>query len=96
LSLEAGDTYQAGRAWWRSERRIHAAVGWVGTGHVPDAEVSWPDIPQARIRSRHRAPACSRRLALTCRRGLRRPKNAGAAELGLAALPVWLLVLLGG
>ncbi len=46
LSLEAGDAYQAGHAWWRSERRIRAAAGGrVGTGHVPDAEVSWPDLP---------------------------------------------------
>jgi hypothetical protein len=34
------------RAWWRSERRIRAAFGGhVGGGHVPDAEVFWPDIP---------------------------------------------------
>jgi hypothetical protein len=46
LSLEAGDAYRGGRAWWRSERRIRAAAGGrVGTGHVPDAEVFWPDIP---------------------------------------------------
>jgi hypothetical protein len=46
LSLQASDAYRDGRAWWRSERRIRAAVGGhVGTGHVPDAEVSWPDIP---------------------------------------------------
>ena len=46
LSLEASDAYQAGQAWWRSERRIRAAAGGrVGTGHVPDAEVSWPDLP---------------------------------------------------
>jgi hypothetical protein len=46
LSLEAGDVYRDGRAWWRSERRIRAAAGGhVGTGHVPDAEVFWPDLP---------------------------------------------------
>jgi hypothetical protein len=46
LSLEDSDAYQDGRAWWRSERRIRAAAGGkVGTGHVPDAEVSWPDLP---------------------------------------------------
>jgi hypothetical protein len=46
LSLEAGDAYRDGRAWWRSERRIRAAAGGhVGGGHVPDAEVFWPDIP---------------------------------------------------
>ncbi|HEV2371849.1 MAG TPA: hypothetical protein VGS19_06740 [Streptosporangiaceae bacterium] len=45
LSLEAGTVYQDGRAWWRSERRIRAAIGGRAIGHVPDAEVSWPDVP---------------------------------------------------
>jgi hypothetical protein len=46
LSLQDSDSYRDGRAWWRSERRIRAAAGGrVGTGHVPDAEVSWPDLP---------------------------------------------------
>jgi hypothetical protein len=46
LSLEDSDAYQDGRTWWRSERRIRAAAGGrVGTGRVPDAEVSWPDLP---------------------------------------------------
>jgi hypothetical protein len=46
LSLQDSDAYRQGRAWWRSERRIRAAIGpKVGTGHVPDAEVSWPDVP---------------------------------------------------
>jgi hypothetical protein len=46
LSLEASDAYRDGRAWWRSERRIRAAAGGrVGTSHVPDAEVFWPDLP---------------------------------------------------
>jgi hypothetical protein len=47
LSMEASAAYRDGRAWWRSERRIRAAAGGrVGrTGHVPDAEVSWPDVP---------------------------------------------------
>jgi len=45
LSLEAGQAYRQGRAWWRSERRIRAAAGGkVGGGHVPDAEVSWPEV----------------------------------------------------
>jgi hypothetical protein len=44
LSLEAGQTYQAGRAWWRCERRIRAAIGSRAAAHVPDAEISWPDI----------------------------------------------------
>jgi len=46
LSLEAGDAWQAGAAHWRSERRLRAAMsGRVPSGHVPDAEISWPDIP---------------------------------------------------
>jgi hypothetical protein len=45
LSLEASPAYRAGRAWWRCERRIRAAIGGRARGHVPDAEVSWPDLP---------------------------------------------------
>ena len=45
LSLEAGSAYQQGKGWWRSERRIRAAIGGRAVGvHVPDAEVSWPDV----------------------------------------------------
>jgi hypothetical protein len=45
LSLQDSEVYRAGRAWWRSERRIRAAAGGrVGGSHVPDAEVSWPDL----------------------------------------------------
>ena len=47
LSLEDSEAYREGRGWWRSERRIRAAMGGrVGTGHVPDAEVSWPEHPR--------------------------------------------------
>jgi len=47
LSLQYSDAYRDGRAWWRSERRIRAAASIRpgSAGHVPDAEVSWPDIP---------------------------------------------------
>jgi hypothetical protein len=46
LSLEDSDAWARGRAWWRSERRIRAAAGGhVGGGHIPDAEVSWPELP---------------------------------------------------
>jgi hypothetical protein len=46
LSLQDSDVFRDGRAWWRSERRIRAAAGGhVGTGHIPDAEVSWPELP---------------------------------------------------
>jgi len=45
LWLEAGEVYQDGRAWWRSERRIRAAIGGrVGTAHLPDAEIHWPSL----------------------------------------------------
>ena len=45
LWLQGGEVYQDGRAWWRSERRIRAAIGGrVGTAHVPDAEVHWPSL----------------------------------------------------
>ncbi|HUY49143.1 MAG TPA: hypothetical protein VMV92_26065 [Streptosporangiaceae bacterium] len=46
LALEASDAGRSGQPWWRSERRIRAAIGGrVATGHIPDAEVSWPEIP---------------------------------------------------
>jgi hypothetical protein len=45
VSLEASPAYQEGKGWWRSERRIRAAIGGRAVGvHVPDAEVSWPDV----------------------------------------------------
>ena len=48
LSLQAGEAYRAGHGWWRSERNIRAAIGGrVGTGHIPDAEVSWPDVDRS-------------------------------------------------
>ena len=44
LALESSDAGQAGAPWWRSERRIRAAIGGrVAVGHIPDAEVSWPE-----------------------------------------------------
>ena len=39
--------YRDGHAWWRPERRIRAAIGGRATSHVPDAEVSWPDLPES-------------------------------------------------
>jgi hypothetical protein len=43
LWLQSGQAYQAGAAWWRSERRIRAALpANVGTGHLADAEIHWP------------------------------------------------------
>ncbi len=45
LWLESGQVYRDGRAWWRSERRIRAAIGGrAGRVHIPDAEVHWPSL----------------------------------------------------
>ena len=45
LWLQAGHVYRDGRAWWRGERRIRAAIGGrAGPVHVPDAEVHWPSL----------------------------------------------------
>src|SRR5579875_301763 len=44
LWLQSGEAYQHGGAWWRCERRIRAAAGRVGTGHIPDAEIHWPSL----------------------------------------------------
>lgn len=44
LSLESSAEFAAGAGWWRSERRIRSAPG-ATAGHVPDAEVVWPDVP---------------------------------------------------
>jgi hypothetical protein len=42
LDLEAGQAFQDGLAWWRSERRIRSSAARAALGHVPDAEVHWP------------------------------------------------------
>jgi hypothetical protein len=50
--LESGHTWQQHRARWRPERQIRAAAPGPGapryaagrTGHVPDAEVTWPAV----------------------------------------------------
>ena len=44
LDLEASEEFTHGAAWWRSERRLRSAAG-TNAGHVPDAEVHWPDEP---------------------------------------------------
>ena len=44
LALEAGQPFQDGQAWWRSERHIRSRAGRPGTGHVADAEVWWPPV----------------------------------------------------
>jgi hypothetical protein len=47
MSLQASPAYRDGQAWWRPERRIRTAIGGRASGHVPDAEVSWPDLPDS-------------------------------------------------
>ena len=44
IALEASVEFTAGAAWWCSERRLRSAAG-TSAGHVPDAEVHWPDEP---------------------------------------------------
>ncbi|WP_300612919.1 hypothetical protein, partial [Trebonia sp.] len=45
LWLESGQAYADGRAWWRSERRIRAALASnADAAHLPDAEIHWPSI----------------------------------------------------
>jgi hypothetical protein len=47
LALEAVPAYAAGRAHWRSERRLRARLGGrLGLrDHLPDGELHWPDDP---------------------------------------------------
>jgi hypothetical protein len=45
LWLETGHAYADGQAWWRSERRIRAALASnAGAAHLPDAEIHWPSV----------------------------------------------------
>jgi hypothetical protein len=45
LWLQASPAYADAKAWWRSERRIRAALASnAGAAHVPDAEIHWPSI----------------------------------------------------
>jgi hypothetical protein len=46
ITLEASGEFTQGAAWWRSERRLRSAAG-TSSGHVPDAEVHWPDEPES-------------------------------------------------
>jgi hypothetical protein len=45
LSLQHSHAHQQGQARWRSERRIRATAGAIRAGHLPDAEISWPEVP---------------------------------------------------
>jgi hypothetical protein len=47
LWLQSSQAWTDGNAWWRSERRIRAALPppRVGVPHVADAEICWPSSP---------------------------------------------------
>jgi hypothetical protein len=48
LWLAAGPGWAAGQAWWHSERRLRADQPAAGRrGHVPDAEIHWPSLPDS-------------------------------------------------
>jgi hypothetical protein len=48
LWLAAGPGWAAGQAWWHSERRLRADRPAAGRGgHVPDAEIHWPSLPDS-------------------------------------------------
>jgi hypothetical protein len=48
LWLETSPSWARGQAWWHSERRLHAGQPAAGRGgHVPDAEIHWPSIPDS-------------------------------------------------
>jgi hypothetical protein len=50
LWLEAGQAYADGQGWWRSERKIRAALpSNAGAAHIADAEVCWPSLDGARF-----------------------------------------------
>jgi len=49
LWLEAGQAYADGQAWWRSERKIRAALpSNAGAAHLADAEICWPSVDGSR------------------------------------------------
>ena len=51
LALQSSPAGQAGQPWWRSERRIRAAIGGrVGTGTSPTPKPTGPTPPTAPIR----------------------------------------------
>jgi hypothetical protein len=48
LWLQASEAWTQGQAWWHSERRLRAALrSNLGAGHLPDAEIHWPSLPDA-------------------------------------------------
>jgi hypothetical protein len=47
LWLACGQAWQEGQDWWHSERRLRAGRAPASTGHVPDAEIHWPSLPDS-------------------------------------------------
>lgn len=47
IALEATGGFHRGAAYWRCERRIRSRHGVGVRQHLPDAEVHWPDVPNA-------------------------------------------------
>jgi hypothetical protein len=47
LWLACGQAWRDGQAWWHSERRLRADRPPLGVGHVPDAEIHWPSLPDS-------------------------------------------------
>jgi hypothetical protein len=45
LWLAAAPGWAAGQAAWTCERAIRTAAPGTGTGHIPDAEITWPSVP---------------------------------------------------
>ena len=49
LWLESGQAWSDGQAWWRSERKIRAALpSNAGAAHLADAEICWPSVDGGR------------------------------------------------
>ena len=49
LWLETSPGWASGHGWWHSERRLRAGQPTAGRGgHVADAEIHWPSIPDSR------------------------------------------------
>jgi len=44
ITLQADEPFKLGSAWWRSERHLRCAAARTSIGHVPDAEVHWPEV----------------------------------------------------
>jgi hypothetical protein len=48
LWFQAAPAWHQGHAWWHSERRLRAALhSNLDAGHLPDAEIHWPSLPDS-------------------------------------------------